>query len=120
MTFINDDSSSWSIVWGDRSTLISDSLRETRDRIVDFIEQECGFPLEIMTDEIKSATVYFNRYFGKWQINLIDSKDNSGNVWFADTDLSTMLTKHAAKYVGTCAWEEAVAPTGITIWKALL
>ena len=121
MTFIKEDSSSWSINWGyTGSTMISDSLRETRDRVVNFIEQECGIPLDLTSDKIVAATVYFNSNFRKWQINLTDSKGNSGNVWFADTDLNNMLNEHAVKYVGTCAWEEAIAPTGITIWKALL
>lgn len=121
MTFIKEDSSSWSIVWGySGCTMISDSLRETRDRIVNFIEQECGIPLELKSDKIVAATIYFNSNFGKWQINLTDEKGYSGNVWFADADFEDMVNKHAVKYVGVCAWEEAIAPTGITIWKALL
>jgi hypothetical protein len=121
MTFIKEDSSSWSIVWGySGSTMISDSLRETRNRVVNFIEQECGIPLELKSDKIVAATIYFNANFGKWQINLTDEKGYSGNVWFMNADFEDMVTKHAVKYVGKCAWEEAIAPTGITIWKALL
>ena len=121
MTFIKEDSSTWSINWGyTGSTMISDSLLETRNRIVKFIEQEYGIPLDLTSDKIVAATIYFNSNFGKWQINLTDSKGNSGNVWFMNADFEDMINKHAVKYVGTCAWEEAIAPTGITIWKALL
>ena len=91
MTFINADSSSWSIVWGSRCTMISDSLRETRDRIVNFIEQECGIPLELKSDKIVAATIYFNSNFGKWQINLTDEKGYSGNVRFMGADFEDMV-----------------------------
>ena len=118
MTIIRNDGSSWSIEWGDSGcTVMSKSLIESRNRIVDFIEQECYILLNIT--KATKATVLYNRHVCSWQITLRDCRGTEEIVWNKDFDNEYDTIELANKIIGKdCAWKKGISQTGINIWEA--
>lgn len=84
MTFIYEDGSKWSIEWGDNGcTLLADSLRETRNKIVDFIQKECGIMLDLYENSIPvEAWIYFDGFCECYRVSVYDQNKNLGYMQF--------------------------------------
>ena len=118
MRIIRKDGSSWSIEWGDSGcTAMSKSLIESRNRIVDFIEQECHILLNIT--KIVGATVLYSRNLCSWQINFKDCRGTIETVWNKDCNNEYDIIELANKIIGKdCTWKKGIAQTGINVWEA--
>ena len=122
MRVITKDGNSWSINWGDNGyTLISDSLLESRQKIVEFIENECFIPLDltIPNEEIKEAKICYNSPFKSWQINFRGEGPRQ-LAYIRDKNLSTVgeAIVLASKFVGEHIWEKEISPFGNEVWRA--
>ena len=117
MTFISPEGETWSIEWGDNGyTLISDALRERKNKIVEFIKDR-GVSIGLRGPATE-ATILFNHNFNRWQLTLQDKTGNSDYLWFNEANDENDMFILAEKYVPLCEWNFKIAPTGIATWEA--
>jgi len=123
LTVTRKDGKTYSFNWGSNGhTLISDSLEELRKAVVEYIEDYMHILLEQTNWQTKEATIYFNKYFDKWQLTL-EGKGSGRQCahWWSKTAKSyEEMAAEVIPYVKARGWEPKIAATGIQTWKAIL
>jgi hypothetical protein len=123
MRFIKKDLSNWSIQWGDGGcTCISDGLLETKRKIIDFVENKCHILLDYAGQPIERATIFYNSYFGAWQLTLAGRTPSSWTACYWDDTVHNVeeMKISANRFVDTADWVYKVAQTGIDTWEGVL
>lgn len=123
MRFIRKDLSSFSIQWGDGGcTCISDGLRETKKKIVDFVQNKCHILLDYAGQPIERAVIYYNSNFKSWQLTLSGKTPNCWSAYYWDhaaKDLEDMKIS-AGRFINVKEWVHRVAVTRIDTWEGEL
>lgn len=112
LTIIEKDGSTFDFHWGYGGyTLISEGLERLKKAVVQFINESDIF-FEWKGETPKSATIYFNSNYRKWQLTI------DGSHYWSDTAKSVNeMIRECRKFV-ISDWTQDIAQTGITIWKA--
>lgn len=112
LTIIKKDGSTFDFHWGyGGHTLISEGLERLKKSVMQFIN-ESDILFEWKGKTSKSATIYFNSNYRKWQLTIDDAH------YWSDTATSVNeMIRECRKFV-ISDWTQDIAPTGITIWKA--
>lgn len=114
LTVIKKDGTTFDFYWGfNGHTLISESLEVLKKKVLEFIN-ESNILIEYNGGELKSARIYYNSNYKKWQLTI-----NNGVHYWSDTakSLSDMI-EDCERFVIANNWKERIAPTGITVWDA--
>ncbi len=117
LTVIKKDGTTFSCCWGKSGyTLISRSMENLRNAVVAFVEQVNYIPLDLDTNRITSAKVFYNHNFGMWQLTLNEKAYiKMPNV----TNLKEAM-RIAEMYVDAKRWVLKKATTGIDVWHAVM
>lgn len=100
LTVVNKDGSTFHFSWGERGyTCISDTLRMLRSAVVNFIESK-GLLLEIDTDTVDSAVIFFNPNFGKWQLTINDK----ACYWSSTAKTLEQMTADVSRFIKVSKW----------------
>lgn len=117
LTIIFKDGHTFNFSWGRSGyTLVSDSLISLRNNVIRFIEDQ-GVLIDMLGDDIVAASVFYNRNFGKWQLNV----NNKANYYSDTAECEDDMFEEAKKFgINASDWIHGIAKTGIDIWNAVL
>lgn len=124
LTVVKKDGKTWGFDWGENGhTLISDNTERLKKAAVEYIEDYMHILLEAGSWRVKEATIFYNKYFKKWQLTL-EGRDHNGyhqaHWWSKTAESYEEMAVEVIPYIHACGWEEDVAQTGIRTWKAIL
>lgn len=117
LTIIYTNGHTFDFHWGIGGyTLISDGLERLRREVCDFIKEN-HILLDMKSDVIRKATVYYNNNYHKWQLTLNDS----GHYWSDKARCQEDMFEEAKMFnVNASEWKHRIAITGIDVWDAIL
>ena len=117
LTIIHKDGKTTSFQWGRSTTLIGKELETLKEKVIYFIEEECGIPLGWTGSNISSAEICYNDYHRKWEAILRCSGKDV--FWFSKSANSKNdMVKIVNKFLPNLKWEEKVSRRGGCYWEA--
>lgn len=115
LTIVYKDGHTFAFNWGASGrTLISDALERLQYEVCCFIEEK-GILLDLNTDTVQKACIYYNSNYNKWQLIVNDS----GYYWSQTAQSAEDMQKEAKRFISVKGWTEQTAATGIKMWNAV-
>ena len=117
LKIIYKDGNSFSFHWGGgSSTMIDEELKELKQQVVLFIEQNYIF-LDYSGEPITKIEIWFNSNVHLWQVSL--EPTNSYYWSHTASSVDDMIKEVEPFGIFAEKWEKSVAQTGIDVWTAV-